>query len=169
MSYYCLPNMSSVISSKNKQLLKGDQNQPPPCECKNGHCPIDGKCKARGIIYQAVIQTQNNETHSYVGLSEKSFLERYTQHISSFQVHDKRNSTSLSKKVKELQRKHILFDITWKILEISTPYRAGCQECCLCVTEIYHILFSPAFSTLNSRSEFTNKCRHQNKFKLSSI
>ena len=96
-------------------------------------------------------------------------MERYTQHMSSFQVHDHRNSTSLSKKVKELQRKHTLFDVKWKIIETSSPYRGGCQECRLCVTEVYHILFSPADSTLNSRSEFTNKCRHQNKFKLSSI
>ena len=86
--------------------------------------------------------------------------------MSSFEIHDPRNSTSLSKKILELQRKHIYFDIDWKIFEKATPYSGGQSECCLCVKEIYHILFEPAGSTLNNRQEFTNKCRHQNKFKL---
>ena len=100
---------------------------------------------------------------------KKTFHERYTQHLSSFTVHDSRNSTTLSKKVKELHRKHILFDIEWKMLEKASPYKAGCEECRLCLAEIHQILFNPSDCTLNSRNELTNKCRHQNKFKLSNI
>ena len=127
---------------------------------------MDGKCRQTGIIYQASIRTQNNETHNYIGLSEKSFLDRYSKHLSSFRIHDPRNSTSLSKKVLELQRKHILFDVNWKIMQTASPYKAGSSECRLCITEIFYILFHPAEATLNSRQELTNKCRHQNKFKL---
>ena len=101
-------------------------------------------------------------------MTEKSFKERHIKHESSFRVDDPKNSTSLSKKVLELQRKHILFDIKWEILQNSKSYRAGAEECRLCINEIYYILTSPADSILNSRNEFFNKCRHKNKFKLSS-
>ena len=169
LSYSCLPNMGTIIDNKNKQLLKGGAQNAPPCDCLPDECPVEGKCKMSGIIYQAKIDTQNSESHSYIGLSEHSFIQRYSKHLSSFRIHDPRNSTSLSKKVLELQRKHILFDISWKILQSASPYKSGSSECRLCISEIFYILFHPADATLNSRQEFSNKCRHQNKFKLCNI
>ena len=113
------------------------------------------------------MKTQDQNVFTYVGLTEDQFIIRFQKHKSSFRVHDPRNSTTLSKKVKELQRKHISFDISWKILENAKSYTSGSDKCRLCLLEIYHILFLPADGSLNSRNEFLNKCRHKNKFKLS--
>ena len=113
--------MASVISSKNKNILKGGHNPAPLCECPQDQCPVEGQCKLSEVIYQAKLLTQNNEEFSYIGLTEQTFHERHTKHLSSFTVHDRRNSTSLSKKMLELQTKHILFDIEWKILEKTSP------------------------------------------------
>ena len=169
MSYSCLPNMGNIIKNKNNNLLKEGQEVPPSCNCTPGNCPVDGKCSLKGVIYQATLKTQDNETHKYVGLTDNPFIQRFQKHLSSFRVHDPRNSTSLSKLVLELQRKHTLFDISWKILQTARSYRAGSPHCRLCNTEIYFILFHSADATLNSRQELTNKCRHQNKFKLNNF
>ena len=134
--------------------------------CEPGICPVEGKCTETSTIYKATLKTQNQEEFKYIGLPEIPSIDIIRQHYSSFKVHDPRNSTSLSKKVKELQRKNTLFEINWKILQKSKSYTAGSEECRLCVAEIYFILFS-ADTLLNSRSAFLNKCRHNIKFKLS--
>ena len=64
--------------------------------------------------------------------------------IHTFGIHDPRNSPSLSKAVLELQRKHILYDINWKILQTASPYKAGSSKCHLCDLETFYILFHPA-------------------------
>ena len=89
--------MGSVIAGKNKFLLKEGQNQPTPCDCNEGQCPVDGNCKKKGVIYEAKLRTQDQEEHSYIGLTEKKFSERYFKHLSSFEVQDPRNSTSFNK------------------------------------------------------------------------
>ena len=109
LSYSCLPNMRTVIKNKNNKLLKGGHDMPPPCNCAPNQCPVDGKCKTKGVVYQATLTTENHENFTYIGLTEKTFLERYQKHQSSFRIHDPRNSSTLSKKVLELQRKQILF------------------------------------------------------------
>ena len=139
---------------------------PLPCNCDDGECPVEGRCKVKGVIYQASVHTQNQETFKYIGLTEKELIQQIQKHNSSFRRHDPRNSTSLSKKVLELQRNHVLFEVKWKILEVASPYSAGRSQCRLCNTEIYYILFKPDDSNLNSRQELSNKCRHQNKLKL---
>ena len=164
-----MPNIGAVIRNKNNQVLKGEQNLPPPCNCIPGQCPVDGKCGTQGVIYQATVETRNGEKFKYVGLSGGSFITRFQKHSSSFRIHDPRNSTTLSKKVLELQRNHILFDITWKILQVASPYRVCSRQYSLCSLEIYYILYQPSEASLNSRQEIANKCRHQNKFKLSNI
>ena len=102
--------MDKLFSNKNKQLLQGGQNMPTPCTCLPGECPLNGECVLDNVIYHAKLETQNQEVYEYIGLTEKTFIDRYRKHTSSFRVHDPRNATSLSKKVLELQRKHVLFD-----------------------------------------------------------
>ena len=166
LSYSCLPNIGTIIASKNSQLLKRGLQVPTPCEFLPDECPVGGKFSLTGVIYQATVRADNQVPLKYIGLTEKSFKERYRKHLSSFTVHDPRNSTTLSKNILELQRKHVYFEIDWKIIERAKPYNAGDEECRLCIKEIYHILFNQSGETLNSRQEFTNKCRHQNKFRL---
>ena len=166
LRYSCLANMGTIIRNKNNKLLKGRQTQQDPSNCPPEECPVEERCETSNVIYQAILTTNNQETHKYVGLTEGTFLDRFRKHQSSFRVNDPRNSTSLSKKVLELKRKHTPFNINWKILQISGAYKPGGNDCRLCLEEIYYIIFHPAESTLNSRQEFLNKCRHKAKFKL---
>ena len=66
----------------------------------------------------------------------------------------------------KLQEKGLQPNIKWSIEAKSFPYRCGSRKCDLCLTEKLHILKNDPKSTLNSRSELVNKCRHALKFKL---
>ena len=86
----------------------------------------------------------------------------------SFNYEKYKNSMKLSKKVWDLKEKGQDFKISWKIIDRTQPYRRGSKYCNLCVTEKYHILMNKSKNLLNSRSELVSKCRHTNKFMLSS-
>ena len=109
----------------------------------------------------------NTTTDSYVGLTERRFINRYNEHYTNFETRNPKNSTKLSKKIWKLKDEKKNFEIKWEILKRVKPYEAGNNECRLCLMEMYIILFQPEKATLNSRTEILNKCRHKNKYKLS--
>ena len=86
LSYSCMPNMKSVISSYNKYVLSNFNSptqQPDTCNCrKKPDCPLEGKCLQSNVIYQATVTTATT-TETYVGLAT-NFKERYRNHQSSF-------------------------------------------------------------------------------------
>ena len=93
LSYSCMPNMKSVISSHNKYVLSNFNSptqQPDTCNCrKKPDCPLEGKCLQSNVNYQATVTTTTtNET--YVGLAT-NFKERYRNHQSSFRRSNRRN------------------------------------------------------------------------------
>ena len=90
---------------------------------------MEGKYKLKNVIYEATIKTQKQEQFTYIGLTENPFFERLQKHNSSFRIHDPRNSTGLSKKVLELQGKHILSDSFWKIIQTASSYKPGAPDC----------------------------------------
>ena len=89
-----------------------------------------------------------------------------SQDIRNFENREPKNSTTLSRKIWELQDKNIGYELKWKILQNSKPYHPGSSWCQLCLAEIYLIIFKPEEATLNDKSEFMNKCRHSNRFIL---
>ena len=127
---------------------------------------MEGKCESKGVVYQATVSYQG-KCEKYVGLTERSFLARHTEHYRNFQNRNPKNSTVLSRKIWDLEDRNVNFEIKWKILQNIKPYKPGSGECRLCLTEIYIIIFQPSEATLNSKNEIMGKCRHTNKFKLS--
>ena len=101
LSYSCMPNMKSIISSHNKAVLSDyhqsqTQTSNKECNCrKKDQCPLDGKCLTQNVVYQATVTTQTS-SESYVGLAT-NFKDRYRNHTASFRHESKRNETELSK------------------------------------------------------------------------
>ena len=162
-------NLNSIIARHNKKVLSGEQNQPPDCQCEHNPCPVEGKCASQGVIYQATVKQTDGTTttDSYIGLTERKFLDRYKEHYTNFESRHPKNCTKLSKTIWSLEDQQRTYEIKWKILQEVKPYKAGNSECCLCLMEIYFIIFQPEKASLNSRNEMLNKCRHKNKYKLS--
>ena len=105
LSYSCMPNIKTIISSHNKKLLS-DYNQSQnltqtldkECNCrKKDQCPLEGKCLTPNVVYQATVKTETS-TDSYVGLAT-NFKERYRNHTASFRHRNKRHETELSKHI----------------------------------------------------------------------
>ena len=61
ISYCCMKNMGSIISSHNKQVLK-PRNKNYGCNCrKKENCPLDKKCLTSNIDYEAQISNNAND------------------------------------------------------------------------------------------------------------
>ena len=105
LSYMCMPNMKTIISSHNKKILSQDTailaptQQEGTCNCrKKPECPLEGKCLQANVVYRTSVTTEmTNE--SYVGLAT-NFKDRYRNHMTSFQHTNRRNETELSKHIK---------------------------------------------------------------------
>ena len=108
----------------------------------------------------------NKETFKYVGLSSNKFKVRYRQHLSNFTNLHQKSQTTLSTKVRKLNRRNVNFELEWRILQSSHPYKPNGKDCRLCISEIYWIIYHPSEADLNSRQELNSKCRHKNKYLL---
>ena len=127
------------------------------CNCRSQqNCPLDNKCLTTSLIYNAQItSTTANQTttKNYIGLTEGTFKQRYTQHKSTFTHKKLSNSTELSKYI-------------WSIIARARPYHNSSKICDLCLAEKLHIIKRSNNNLLNKRSELLSKCRQENKFYL---
>ena len=166
VSYSTMPNLGRLISGHNMKIL-GGQILPPPCTCTQYECPVGGRCETRGIVYQCkVTESESGKSESYIGLSERSFKDRYTKHRASFRnEHYQKNS--LSTHVWGLKKKNVNFELSWRIVSEARPYSPSSQSCELCLREIYHIMYDKVKSSLNKRKEFFGYCLHKDKYLLS--
>ena len=177
VSYSCMENMGAIINKHNKKTLstndKTDNNN-KTCNCRSKlNCPLDNKCLTTSLIYNAqVTSTTSNKTttKNYIGLTEGTFKQRYTQHKSTFTHKKLSNSTELSKYIWQLKDDNIDFSTKWSIIARARPYNNSSKRCDLCLTEkLLIIKNSHRKSLLNKRSELVSKCRHENKFYLKNI
>ena len=168
LSYSCMPNMKSIISSHNKHILSNANAptpQPDTCNCrKKSDCPLEGKCLQTNIIYQATVTTET-ATETYVGLAT-NFKERYRNHKTSFRHSKRRNATELSKYVWNLQNKNKPFQIKWKIHKKCKPYSNINKKCSLCLNEKFMIISKKELCSLNRRNELASSCPHRNRYVL---
>ena len=102
---------------------------------------------------------QNSSTSTEVKL-------RLANHRQSFRNIAYRDATKLSQYIWDLKEKNAEFDIKWSIRSNAKPAKLGSRTCNLCSTEKLEIMRSDPKTTLNSRTELGNKCRHRAKFKL---
>ena len=168
VSYSCMDNMQSIINKHNKKVTSIDTkpNSQDQCNCRDkDQCPIDNKCLTSGVIYNARVTTDDT-TKNYIGLTEGTFKQRFTQHKHSFRHRNQMNSTELSKYIWQLRDSKKDFNIKWTIICRARPYSNITKRCDLCTTEKLMIINSKPDELLNKRSELISKCRHENKFYL---
>ena len=127
------------------------------CNCRSKEtCPLSGKCRSEGIVYQATVTKEDNreEEKTYVGITEGTFKTRYHNHASSFRNPKRKHATELSKYI-------------WKIISVS-PYSNKTKRCNLCLYEKFTIIRHPELSSLNTRNELISTCKHRKKYLLCS-
>ena len=167
VSYRCLPRMGAVVAKHNAKILHGGKNggahKPPSCNCqksKVSDCPLPGACNSNGVVYQAVVRSNQGGEEFYVGLA-KNFKNRYSKHKASLNVYKPEGNTSLSTHYWAVKEAGGDPKVEWKILEKNIPiYNPVTKICRLCLREKFNIVLKPHLATLNSRQEIFAHCRH---------
>ena len=69
-----------------------------PCNCRAKYeCPLDGKCRAKSVVYKCIASTSINPEKLYLGTAEGEFKKRFYNHKKSFKNRGYASDTSLSK------------------------------------------------------------------------
>ena len=103
ISYSCLRNISSIISSHNRNILSPKQKS-FGCNCRvKNECSLNGECQTQSVIYRAdVINDSNDEKKIYFGLADTTFKGRYRNHR-DFKHKKYENSTESAKYIWQLK------------------------------------------------------------------
>ncbi len=130
LSYSCMPNIKSTISSHNKKVYNDfkkarDNKTDDLCNCRTkSNCPLDNKCKS-SVVYQATVTNSvDTKIETYGGLA-KDFKIRHRGHTNSFREdvsEDVKKQTALSTYVHKLKAKNIEPEIKFKILKYAQAY-----------------------------------------------
>ena len=141
------------------------------CNCrKKNDCPLKNNCLTSSVVYNANVATESDPIgKNYIGLTEGTFKQRYTQHKLSFRNRNYSNSTELSKHIWTLKDSNTNFTINWSILATAPAYSNKSKRCHLCLTEKLYLIRAKKPSLLNKRTELISKCRHENKFYLTNF
>ena len=154
ISYSCLRNISSIMSSLNRNILPPKQKS-FGCNCRvKNECPLNGECQTPSVIYRADVDNDcNDEEKFYFGLADTTFKERYRNYIRGFKYETYENSTELAKYIWQLKRDNISFSVKSTIITkvYGSPNSLLCK---LCLTEKLCIInFINDGNMLNKRSE----------------
>ena len=162
ISYSCMPNIGSIISSHNKKVLGQTSNiTEKGCNCKRGTtCPLDGKCLTKSLVYKAEVKV-NNTSSNYFGLASTTFKTRYSNHTSNFRNANARKCTKLANFVWDLKDGGQAFTIDWSIQSLQPTFDPGSNKCQLCLMEKVVILNSDKRKLINKRHELFTKCLHR--------
>ena len=165
VSYSCMGNISSIISSHNKNILNPVSNTKYGCNCRSKEsCPLQNKYLTLKIVYRADVKNLTfDEKKFYLGVTETPFKERFGNHTRDFKYPKYRNSTELSKYIRELKDANISPEIEWSIVT-KVLSKTQLNFCKLYLSEKFYVIKSlndP--NILNKKSELVNTCRHQSK------
>ena len=83
------------------------------CNCRvKPECPVNGECLTKGIVYQAEVLMDDDQTisTSCIGVTEYPFKTRYNAHKKAFINQNYQHSTALSKYIWELKQKGKSYD-----------------------------------------------------------
>jgi hypothetical protein len=157
ISYRCMPSMAQAIAGHNTKVLKEDQPvaQQSGCNCDNGpaSCPVQGKCKSKGVVYEAQItETVSGKAETYTGLTCRTFKRRYNEHNNDMQNPGNRIKSKRSSHVWALKDSGTDHEVRWRILDRATTYNLITKKCRLCLKEKYFIMYKRENSTLNKRN-----------------
>ena len=158
IGYSCAPNIASIISSKNKNILAPINPEERLCSCsRTKTCPLEGQCLAKNVIYQATVTQENGTQNSYTGLSSTEFKKRLAVHKSTFK-NENFQQTSLSRFIWNLKRKNVNYEVKWKIQDRGATFSPITGRCGLCIKEKFCIMFKPESADINSRDEIFSSC-----------
>ena len=164
VSYKCMPNMGSIVSSHNSKVLKGDQQpQNQGCNCQNGPttCPLTpAECQKDNVIYVASVTSPDGVEH-YTGLTSLTFKKRWYKHNEDFRKPQNSGNTTLSGHIWKLKEEGKNYQIKWEIMDRAPTFNPVKKKYSLCLKEICYILFHQDSASLNSRNEVFNTCRHR--------
>ena len=173
VSYSCTDNLQTIIKKHNRKILETSKTHfmENNCNCrKKNDCPLKNNCLTSSFVYNTNITTESDITgNNYIGLTERTFKQRYTQHRLSFRNRNYSNSMELSKHIWTLKDNNTNFTINWSILATALAYRNRSQRCHLCLTEKLYLVRAKRLSLLNKRTELISKCCHKNKFYLANF
>ena len=166
ISYKRMPNMAQAVAGHNTKVLNGDRqpDQQPGCNCQGGPgtCPVQGKCLTRCVVYEAAVeQIPSGKTETYTGVTARSFKARLYEHRADMNKESSRIKSTLAAHVWDLKDEHIQYKVSWKLKDRATDFNPVTKKCRVCLKEKYHIMYKTDGSTLNSRSEVFNTCRHR--------
>ena len=167
-----MPNIGSIINNHNEKILNNNNTRPQNgCNCRQkDQCPLNNNCLITSVIYKAnVITDKDNTGKNYIGLTEGTFKQRYTQHKLSFRNRKYANRTELAKNIWKLEDNKENYKISWSIISSASAYNNISKRCNLCLTEKLHIIKADKACNLNKRNELISKCRHENKYFLMNI
>ena len=163
----------------NVKILKNPQNtEDPPttppmgesepnCNCNDKpNCPLDGQCQTDHLIYQATVTPENENSENSIGLTARTFKERWDEHKTSFRHERYAQETTLSGYIWKLKKENKNFNISWKIVCRASPFSPVTGQCNLCTIEKWFIIFKPEMASLNSRNELGSHCRHKQSMLL---
>ena len=172
VSYGCMQNIGGIINSHNKKIIESKPKlQLGACNCRvKANCPLKGHCLTESLLYQATLSASipNYSTKVYKGITQHPFKMRYNNHNKAFNNVTYRNDCELSKEVWRIKDLGGTYQIEWQVLKQLNSYNPNTKRCALCVTEKLAILEHEGNNLLNKRSEIISKCRHRNKYMLSS-
>ena len=140
ISYRCTDNLQT-IKLRNTTEKSSRQARHPPRKTtvtagKKNHCPLKNNCLTSSVVYKANVTTESDTTgKKYIGLTEGTFKQRYTQHKLSFLNRNYSNSMELSKHIWTLKDNNTNFTINWSILATSPAYSNKRRRCHLYLTE----------------------------------
>ena len=173
VSYSCTDNLQTIIKKHNRKILQSSKTPSTESNCncrKKNDCPLKNNCLTSSVVYNANETTESDPIgKNYIGLTEGTFKQRYTQHKLSFRNRNYSNSTELSKHIWTLKDSNTNFTINWSILASAPAYSNKSKRCHLCLTEKLYLTRAKKPSLLNKRTELISKCRHENKFYLANF
>ena len=120
VSYSCTDNLQTIIKKHNRKILETSKTPSTEnnCNCrKKNNCPLKNNCLTSSVVYNANITTESDTNgKNYIGLTEGTFKQCYTQHKLSFLNRNYSNSMELSKHIWTLKDNNTNFTINWSIL-----------------------------------------------------
>ena len=112
------------------------------------------------LIENIEFRAVTNKYQEELCLTGGKFKDCYNKHQLDIRL-DKNAASKLANHVCNLKRNNIQYDISWEIVTRAPPFNPTSRVCRLCVTEAYHIIFTPGGANLNKKDELSGFCKHK--------
>ena len=169
ISYSTTRNMKAYIDKHNMAILGSKADNQDGCNChKKNECPLQNRCKTSEIVYTGEVTDSSGNKNQYYGLTENTFKKRWYGHKSNIR-NKKEAGTALSNHIWKLKDRNEQYTLIWSIKTRAFSFRSGSKYCDLCLSEKTTIALANPATTLNSRNEIVNKCRHRWKYRLARV